>query len=121
MPNTMPTLCMDGFVPVNIYDLHRTENRTFPAHTSVLKTIIYKQISTGIKQEGSKSKTGRRMGNKDYESAALTIELRAQTVYLLKFTTHIRLLKRLIVTIFVTIERPCHRFPERKQQTAATF
>ena len=68
---------MDGFVPVNIYDLRRTENRTVSANASVLKTIIYKQISTGIKQEGSKSITGRRRGNKDYESAALTIELRA--------------------------------------------
>jgi hypothetical protein len=51
---------MDGFVPVNIYDLRRTENRTVSANASVLKTTIYKQISTGIKQEGSKSKTGRR-------------------------------------------------------------
>ena len=50
----------------------------FSIHVSVLKTIIYKQISTGIKQEGPKSKTGRKRGNKDYESAALTIELRAQ-------------------------------------------
>ena len=75
----MPTLCMDGFVWVNICDLRQAENSMVSVHASVLKTIIYKQVSTGIKQEGSKSKTGRRRGNKDYESAALTIELRAQT------------------------------------------
>jgi len=70
MPNTMPTLCMDGFVSVNICDLRRAENRTVSSHSSFLKTIIYKQISTGIKQEGWKSKTGCKRGNKDYESAA---------------------------------------------------
>ena len=57
----------------------------------------------------------------DYESAALTIELRAQTVYLLYFIALTRVLKIPIVTIFVTIERPCHRFLKRKQGRAATF
>ena len=69
---------MDGFVSVDICDLRQAEIRTVSVHASYLKTIIYKQISTGIKQEGSKSKTGRQGGNKDYESAALTIELRAR-------------------------------------------
>ena len=46
----------------------------------------------------------------DYESAALTIELRAQTVYLPRFTAFISLSTMPIVTIFLTIERPCHRF-----------
>jgi hypothetical protein len=82
MPNTMPTLCMDGFVSVNICDLRRAENRTALVHASVLKTTVYKHLSTGIKQEGSKSKTGRQRGNKDYESAALTIELRARMTIL---------------------------------------
>ena len=78
MPNTMPTLCMDGFGSVDICDLRWAENRTVQANASVLKTIRYKQISTGTKQEGSKSKTGCQRGNKDYESAALTVELRAR-------------------------------------------
>jgi len=81
MPNTMPTLCMDGFVWVDICDLHRAENDTVRSHVSILKTIRYKQVSTGIKREGSKSKTGRHRGNKDYESAALTIELRARVLF----------------------------------------
>jgi hypothetical protein len=74
---------MDGFVSVNICDLCWAENRTVASCPSVLKTIIYKQVSTGIKQEGQKSKTGRQRGNKDYESAALTIELRALFVNIL--------------------------------------
>ena len=73
---------MDGFVWVNICDLRQAENSMASVHASVLKTIIYKQVSTGRKQEDPKSKTGTQGGNKDYESAALTIELRAQTVYL---------------------------------------
>ena len=77
---------MDGFVSVDICDLHRAENSTVSAHASLLKTIIYTQISTGIKQEGSKSKTGSYRGNKDYESAALTIELRAQIIKIKQLT-----------------------------------
>ena len=81
---------MDGFVSVNICDLRQTESRTGLTLSSVLKTIIYKQVSTGRKQEDPKSKTGTQGGNKDYESAALTIELRAQTVYLLNVEALIR-------------------------------
>jgi hypothetical protein len=54
-----------------------------------------------IKQKGPRSKTGPLRGNKDYESAALTIELRAQTVYLLNFKALISILLMSIVTIFV--------------------
>src|SRR5580658_4837706 len=78
MPNTMPTLCMDRFVSVDICDLRQAGTHAGIWPSSILETIGYKQISTGIKQKGPKSKTGRQRGNKDYESAALTIELRAR-------------------------------------------
>jgi hypothetical protein len=57
---------MDGFVSVNICDLRQTESRTGLTLASVLKTIIYKQVSTGRKQEDPKSKTGTQGGDKDY-------------------------------------------------------
>ena len=74
----MPTLCMEGLISVDICDLARLENRAGFSRSSVLETVSYKRISTSIKRKGQKSKTGRRRGNKDYESAALTIELRAR-------------------------------------------
>ena len=117
----MPTLCMDGFVWVDICDLRRAENRMKINLISSLKTITYKQISISRKRVDVIPKTGRQRGNKDYESAALTIELRAQTYYLLYLTAFTRFLLTLIVTIFCKHRAPCHRFPKRKRRNAATF
>src|SRR4029077_13810281 len=102
MPNTMPTLCMDGFVWVDIRDLRRAENRMNTNLRSVLKTITYNQISTNRKRGDVISKIGRQRGNKDYESAALTIELRAQTSYALNFTVSIRVLRTSRATVKAT-------------------
>jgi len=78
MPNTMPTLCMAGLVSVDICDFVAGRKSHGFTLISILKTIRYKVISTGIKRKDPMSKIGRQSGNKDYESAALTIELRAQ-------------------------------------------
>src|SRR5580658_4370561 len=120
MPNTMPTLCMDRFVSVDICDLRQAGTHAGIWPSSILETIGYKQISTGIKQKGPKSKTGRQRGNKDYESAALTIELRAQTSYLLWFISVFGNRIWPIVTIFATIASNCHCFSARTQRSAAT-
>jgi hypothetical protein len=93
---------MDGFIWADICILSVAGNCTGIYLVSGLKTITYKQISTGTKRDDVMSKTGPEWGNKDYESAALTIELRAQTVYLIDVTAFIRLSNMLIVTILCT-------------------
>ena len=94
MPNTMPTLCMDGFVWLDICNLRPAENCAGTCGINILKATTYNQISTGRKRNDVVFKTGRQRGNTDYESAALTIELRAQTVYLLVVTALIGFFRR---------------------------
>jgi hypothetical protein len=77
MPNSMPTPRMDRLVPIDICELHWRRDGAWDSVPSVIETRRYKSVSPGTGREWSLVAEETRACNKDYESAALTIELRA--------------------------------------------